>query len=63
VGDIDDSSGQGVRYASLTDPDGNTWVLQEMSWRTPTTDHDEAVDRQLSDAGFNAFEDPLGRGA
>ena len=34
VGDIDDSSGQGVRYAPLTDPDGNTWVLQEMSWRT-----------------------------
>ena len=30
---------------------------------TPTTDHDEAVDRQLSDAGFDAFEDPLGRGA
>ncbi len=34
VGDIDDCSGQGVRYAPLTDPDGNTWVLQEMSWRT-----------------------------
>jgi hypothetical protein len=30
---------------------------------TPTTDHDEAVDRQLSDAGFDAFEDPLGGGA
>lgn len=31
---IDDSSGQGVRYARFSDPDGNTWVLQEMSWRT-----------------------------
>jgi hypothetical protein len=34
VGDIDDSSGQGVRYAPFTDPDGNTSVLGEMSWRT-----------------------------
>jgi predicted enzyme related to lactoylglutathione lyase len=34
VGEVDDSSGQGVRYALLTDPDGNTWVLQEMAWRT-----------------------------
>jgi len=24
---------------------------------------DEAIDRQLSDAGFDAFENPLGRGA
>ena len=34
VGEIDDSSGGGVRYASVNDPDGNSLVLQEMSWRT-----------------------------
>jgi catechol 2,3-dioxygenase-like lactoylglutathione lyase family enzyme len=34
VGEIDDSAGGGVRYAPFADPDGNTWVLQEMSWRT-----------------------------
>ena len=34
VGAIDDSAGGGVRYASFSDPDGNTLVLQEMSWRT-----------------------------
>jgi len=33
VGDVVDVGG-GVRYASLTDPDGNTLTLQEMSWRT-----------------------------
>jgi hypothetical protein len=33
VGDIDDVGG-GVRYASITDPDGNTLLLQEMAWRT-----------------------------
>jgi predicted enzyme related to lactoylglutathione lyase len=33
VGEIDDVGG-GVRYASITDPDGNGFVLQEMSWRT-----------------------------
>jgi catechol 2,3-dioxygenase-like lactoylglutathione lyase family enzyme len=33
VGELDDVGG-GVRYAALTDPDGNTLVLQEMSWRT-----------------------------
>lgn len=26
--------GGGVKYASLSDPDGNTLTLQEMSWRT-----------------------------
>ncbi len=25
--------GGGVKYAPLTDPDGNTWTLQEMAWR------------------------------
>ncbi len=33
VGEIQDVGG-GVRYASVTDPDGNTLLLQEMSWRT-----------------------------
>ena len=26
--------GGGVRYAAFSDPDGNGWTLQEMSWRT-----------------------------
>ena len=33
VGDIVDVGG-GVRYAAFSDPDGNGWTLQEMSWRT-----------------------------
>ena len=33
VGAITDVGG-GVRYAFLADPDGNTWALQEMAWRT-----------------------------
>jgi catechol 2,3-dioxygenase-like lactoylglutathione lyase family enzyme len=33
VGEVDDVGG-GVRYAAITDPDGNGFVLQEMSWRT-----------------------------
>ena len=33
VGDIQDVGG-GVRYVSVEDPDGNTMLLQEMSWRT-----------------------------
>lgn len=33
VGQIEDVGG-GVRYAAITDPDGNTLTLQEMSWRT-----------------------------
>jgi predicted enzyme related to lactoylglutathione lyase len=34
VGEVDESAGQGVKYAHLSDPDGNTWALQEMPWRT-----------------------------
>lgn len=26
--------GGGVKHASFSDPDGNTWTLQEMPWRT-----------------------------
>jgi predicted enzyme related to lactoylglutathione lyase len=33
VGAVEDVGG-GVRYAGMADPDGNTLVLQEMSWRT-----------------------------
>jgi len=33
VGDVVDVGG-GVKYAWLTDPDGNTLTLQEMAWRT-----------------------------
>ena len=33
VGAVQDVGG-GVRYAGLSDPDGNTLTLQEMAWRT-----------------------------
>jgi len=33
VGEITDVGG-GVRYAEFADPDGNTFLLQEMAWRT-----------------------------
>jgi predicted enzyme related to lactoylglutathione lyase len=33
VGPVEDVGG-GVRYAALSDPDGNTLTLQEMPWRT-----------------------------
>lgn len=33
VGEIDDHP-QGVRYVSFHDPDGNSWLLQEMPWRS-----------------------------
>ena len=26
--------GGGVKYAGFSDPDGNSWTLQEMAWRT-----------------------------
>jgi catechol 2,3-dioxygenase-like lactoylglutathione lyase family enzyme len=32
VGEIDEHP-QGVKYVPFSDPDGNTWVLQEMPWR------------------------------
>jgi predicted enzyme related to lactoylglutathione lyase len=32
VGELDDEL-EGVRYAPCSDPDGNSWTLQEMSWR------------------------------
>jgi predicted enzyme related to lactoylglutathione lyase len=33
VAPIDDV-GRGVKYAEITDPSGNSLVLQEMPWRT-----------------------------
>jgi uncharacterized glyoxalase superfamily protein PhnB len=33
VDEIDDQ-GQGVKYAGFSDPEGNTWTLQEMVWRS-----------------------------
>ena len=32
IGAVEDLGG--VKYAAFTDPDGNGWTLQEMSWRT-----------------------------
>jgi predicted enzyme related to lactoylglutathione lyase len=32
VGPVEDLGG--VFYASFADPDGNTWTLQQMPWRT-----------------------------
>jgi uncharacterized protein YndB with AHSA1/START domain/catechol 2,3-dioxygenase-like lactoylglutathione lyase family enzyme len=33
MGDVVDV-GRGVKYAAFADPDGNTWTLQEMAWRS-----------------------------
>ncbi|WP_072802395.1 VOC family protein [Rhodococcoides yunnanense] len=33
MGPIQDVGG-GVSYSAFEDPDGNTWTLQEMAWRT-----------------------------
>ncbi len=33
VGEVDEHD-RGVKYVPFADPDGNTWVLQEMPWRT-----------------------------
>ena len=32
VSDVDDMGG--VKYVHFSDPDGNTWALQEMPWRS-----------------------------
>lgn len=32
VGQIEEHD-QGVKYAAFSDPDGNSWTLQEMPWR------------------------------
>jgi catechol 2,3-dioxygenase-like lactoylglutathione lyase family enzyme len=33
IAEIDEQA-QGVKYAGFSDPDGNTWTLQEMPWRS-----------------------------
>ena len=33
MGEIEEHD-QGVKYAAFSDPDGNTWTLQEMPWRS-----------------------------
>ncbi|MFL6098022.1 MAG: VOC family protein, partial [Blastococcus sp.] len=33
MGPVTDVGG-GVKYAGFSDPDGNSWTLQEMAWRT-----------------------------
>ena len=32
VGEVDEHD-RGIKYVPFADPDGNTWVLQEMPWR------------------------------
>jgi catechol 2,3-dioxygenase-like lactoylglutathione lyase family enzyme len=32
MGEIEEHD-QGIKYAAFSDPDGNTWTLQEMPWR------------------------------
>lgn len=34
VGEIEDLGG-GVKHVKFTDPDGNSWIFQEMQWRSP----------------------------
>ena len=33
VGEVE-AHDQGVKYAAFSDPDGNSWTLQEMPWRS-----------------------------
>jgi len=33
MGEVEEHD-QGVKYAAFSDPDGNTWTLQEMPWRS-----------------------------
>jgi catechol 2,3-dioxygenase-like lactoylglutathione lyase family enzyme len=33
VGEVEEHD-QGIKYAAFSDPDGNTWTLQEMPWRS-----------------------------
>jgi len=35
VSEIEDH-GRGVKFAHFRDPDGNSWALQEMAWRSAT---------------------------
>jgi uncharacterized glyoxalase superfamily protein PhnB len=33
VGEVEEH-GRGIKFVHFRDPDGNTWMLQEMPWRT-----------------------------
>jgi catechol 2,3-dioxygenase-like lactoylglutathione lyase family enzyme len=33
MGEVEEHD-QGIKYAAFSDPDGNTWTLQEMPWRS-----------------------------
>jgi len=33
MGEINDDGG-GVKHTGFSDPDGNSWLLQEMAWRS-----------------------------
>ncbi|MBI1255917.1 MAG: glyoxalase [Chloroflexi bacterium] len=33
VGDVSEAGG-GIKYAGFSDPDGNSWLFQEMPWRS-----------------------------
>ena len=37
AGEIDEHP-QGIKYVAFSDPDGNSWVFQEMPWRSPEFD-------------------------
>jgi len=37
AGEIDEHD-QGIKYVAFSDPDGNSWVFQEMPWRSPEFD-------------------------
>jgi catechol 2,3-dioxygenase-like lactoylglutathione lyase family enzyme len=37
VGEIDEHP-QGIKYAQFSDPDGNSWLFQEMPWRSSEFD-------------------------
>lgn len=37
AGEIDEHD-QGIKYVPFSDPDGNSWVFQEMPWRSPEFD-------------------------
>lgn len=34
VGEVE-AHPEGIKYARFTDPDGNSWLFQEMPWRSP----------------------------
>ena len=37
AGEIDEHD-QGIKYVQFSDPDGNSWLFQEMPWRSPEFD-------------------------